>query len=242
MQNESIEPSNIPLMAGTQQIYALEQLQPDATKGHDRRRSPARVRVEKEPRPKKHEDSFGEDVDGDELVEWFLALFDGASTYASILAAVMFSSMILDLTEQTPPHGSEREVRIWSAIGAILFVLLVLVCQGASLLLRFHGIVIGKAYDNKKLLYRIGLSFISLLFQALWLAGTVFFCLVVKAYVPAAGKTALGLTGLLALICAIFWSIQLFREVVSQLRTFGCLAKKPQPAHNNESRSDDEES
>lgn len=210
------------------QISPVQPQHQDALGPREEHTAPDTVCVNEQVQPKPFGDIFEKDVDGAELVEWFRALFDGATTFASILAAVMFSSMILDLRTQNPPHGSEGEVRIWSAVGAILFVLLVLLCQGSSLLLRFHHEWFEIEYDGKKFWPRLFLSVISLFFQALWLTGTIFFCLVVKAYVTAVGWTAVGLTVILAIVCAGFWIVQFRREMRSQCKKRQRLKKNSQ--------------
>lgn len=160
--------------------------------------------------------AFEGDLDGDDIVNWYQKLFDGATTYASILAAVMFSTMIIDLDKVH--DGSDGKVRAWSAIGAILFVLLVLLCQGLSLLLTFHGKGIAEQYDAKKWCVRFFLAVVSLAFQGLLLAGTMFFCLVVKVYAPATGITAITITGVLMFISLFLWVNQLLVECWSQCK------------------------
>ena len=160
-------------------------------------------------------DSDGE-VKGDQIVQWFEQLFEKSTTFASILAAVMFSAMILDFENLRIPHGSHREVRTWSATGAMLFVLLVLLCTGCSLFLKFHGGYVASGYDKKLARVRYGFQVVSFLFQGLLLAGTLFFCLVVKAYVPAVGWTAFGITSVCLIACVILWVIQLVTEWKTQ--------------------------
>lgn len=89
------------------------------------------------------------DVPGDQIVQWFEQLFEKSTTFASILAAVMFSAMILDFDNINIPHGSQEQVRTWAATGAILFVLLVLLCTGSTLALKFHGTPIALKYNAK---------------------------------------------------------------------------------------------
>jgi hypothetical protein len=153
------------------------------------------------------------DIPGDQIVQWFEQLFEKSTTFASILAAVMFSAMILDFDNLRIPHGSHGEVRTWAATGAILFVLLVLLCTGCTLGLKFHGTPIAKQYDRKVALVRYGFQVVSFLFQGLLLTGTLFFCLVVKAYVPAVGWTAFGITSVCLLACLGLWVGQLRTEV-----------------------------
>lgn len=125
----------------------------------------------------------------------------------------MFSAMVLDLDSTTIPHGSAHEVRTWAATGAILFVLLVLLCTGCSLGLRFTSKLIILRYDAGDLYVRYGLALLSFLFQGLLLAGTLFFCLVVKAYVPVVGWVAFGITSVCLLLSLVFWILQLCKEV-----------------------------
>lgn len=161
---------------------------------------------------------FEGDHKGSEIVEWYHQLFQNATTFASILASVMFSAMVLDLNTVAPQYGSTSQVRTWSAIGAILFVLLVLICQGFSLMLKFHGTEFERLYDNKDLATRILLACVSLQFQGLLLTGTLFFCLVVKSYVPAAGWTAFGITSWFLLLSLLLWLRRIAWELWSQLR------------------------
>lgn len=152
------------------------------------------------------------EVKGDQIVQWFEQLFEKSTTFASILAAVMFSAMILDFDNLRIPHGSHHEVRTWSATGAMLFVLLVLLCTGCSLGLKFHRRPITSGYDKKLARVRYGFQVVSFLFQGLLLAGTLFFCLVVKAYVPAVGWTAFGITSVCVIACSYFWARQMWTE------------------------------
>ena len=152
------------------------------------------------------------EVPGDQIVQWFEQLFEKSTTFASILAAVMFSAMILDFDNLRIPHGSHHEVRTWAATGAILFVLLVLLCTGCTLGLKFHGKVIASKYDRPVAWVRYGFQLVSFLFQGLLLAGTLFFCLVVKAYVPAVGWTAFGISLVCLVACSIFWFLQFWTE------------------------------
>lgn len=127
--------------------------------------------------------------------------------------------MVLDLKgDSAPPHGSTSQVRTWSAIGAILFVLLVLLCQGFSLLLSFHGSGFERLYNNKHFGVRLLLAVVSLLFQLLLLTGTLFFSLVVKAYVPGAGWTAFGITLACLVVSLLFWAQRMAWECLSQIR------------------------
>jgi len=158
------------------------------------------------------------EVKGDQIVQWFEQLFEKSTTFASILAAVMFSAMILDFDNLRIPHGSHHEVRTWSATGAMLFVLLVLLCTGCSLVLKFYRGPITSGYDKKSAWVRYGFQYVSFLFQGLLLAGTLFFCLVVKAYVPAVGWTAFGITSICFIACLIIWVLQLKREGTTQRR------------------------
>jgi hypothetical protein len=152
------------------------------------------------------------EVPGDQIVQWFEQLFEKSTTFASILAAIMFSAMILDFDNLRIPHGSHQEVRVWAATGAMLFVLLVLLCTGCTLGLKFRGTVIASKYDRKVAWVRFGFQVVSFLFQGLLLAGTLFFCLVVKAYVPVVGWTAFGITSVCLVACFIFWAIQFCTE------------------------------
>ncbi|KAM0702691.1 hypothetical protein Q7P35_010123 [Cladosporium inversicolor] len=158
------------------------------------------------------------EVKGDQIVQWFEQLFEKSTTFASILAAVMFSAMILDFDNLRIPHSSHREVRTWSATGAMLFVLLVLLCTGCSLGLKFHGGPIASGYDKKLARVRYGFQVVSFLFQGLLLAGTLFFCLVLKAYVPAVGWTAFGITSVCLIACFVLWVIQFGTEWKEQRR------------------------
>lgn len=158
------------------------------------------------------------DVSGDQIVQWFEQLFEKSTTFASILAAVMFSAMILDFDNISIPHGSHEQVRTWAATGAILFVLLVLLCTGCNLALKFHGTPIASKYDTKVALVRFGFQLVSFLFQGLLLTGTLFFCLAVRAFVPAVGWTAFGITLGCLVVCLILWVGQLWTEINTQRR------------------------
>lgn len=158
------------------------------------------------------------DVSGDQIVQWFEQLFEKSTTFASILAAVMFSAMILDFDNISIPHGSHEQVRTWAATGAILFVLLVLLCTGCNLALKFHGTPIASKYDTKVALVRFGFQLVSFLFQGLLLTGTLFFCLAVRAFVLAVGWTAFGITLGCLVVCLILWVGQLWTEINTQRR------------------------
>lgn len=168
------------------------------------------------------------EVPGEQIVQWFEQLFEKSTTFASILAAVMFSAMILDFDNLRIPHGSHQEVRTWAATGAMLFVLLVLLCTGCTLGLKFHGKVIASNYDRRVIWVRFGFQVVSFLFQGLLLAGTLFFCLVVKAYVPAIGWTAFGITALCLVGCVIFWGIQFCTECRKPHRRSSCRTRSGQ--------------
>lgn len=161
---------------------------------------------------------FEGDNTGQEIVEWYHQLFQNATTFASILASVMFSAMVLDLNTAPPQHSSTSQMRTWSAIGAILFVILVLLCQGFSLILKFHGTEFEIFYDCKDLATRLLFAIVSLGFQGLLLTGTLFFCLVVKAYVPGAGWTAFGITSAFLLLSLLLWLRGVTWELWSQIR------------------------
>lgn len=158
------------------------------------------------------------DIPGDQIVQWFEQLFEKSTTFATILAAVMFSAMILDFDTIRIPHGSRDQVRTWAATGAILFVLLVLLCTGCTLALKFHGMPIAMKYNAKVALVRFGFQFVSFLFQGLLLTGTLFFCLVVRAFVPAVGWTAFGITSGCLVVCFVLWMGQLQTEIRTQRR------------------------
>ena len=158
------------------------------------------------------------DVPGDQIVQWFEQLFEKSTTFASILAAVMFSAMILDFDNISIPHGSHEQVRTWAATGAILFVLLVLLCTGCTLALKFHGTPIASKYNAQVALVRYGFQLVSFLFQGLLLTGTLFFCLVVRAYVPGVGWTAFGITLGCVVVCLSLWVGQLQTEIRTQRR------------------------
>jgi heme exporter protein D len=144
-------------------------------------------------------------------------MFEKATIFASILASAMFSAMILDLKPDTIPNGTEDEVRTWAASGAILFVILVLLCTGCSLGLKYHAETVASMYANQNRLVGFGLALGTLLFHGLLLSGTMFFCLVVKAYAPAIGWTAFGITALCALICFGVWAWELKGEILEQV-------------------------
>lgn len=168
------------------------------------------------------------EVPGEQIVQWFEQLFEKSTTFASILAAVMFSAMILDFDNLRIPHGSHQEVRTWAATGAMLFVLLVLLCTGCTLGLKFRGTVIASKYDRRVIWVRFGFQVVSFLFQGLLLAGTLFFCLVVKAYVPAVGWTAFGITAVCLVGCVIFWGIQFCIECRKPHRRSSCRTRSGQ--------------
>jgi hypothetical protein len=161
---------------------------------------------------------FEGDHEGKAIVEWYDQLFQNSTTFASILASVMLSAMVLDLSTVAPQHGSASQVRTWSATGAILFVPLVLLCQVSSLILKSHGTDFEELYDQKDLGIRLLFAIVSLLFQGLLLTGTIFFCLVVKAYVPGAGWTALGITSVFLLLSSLLWVKRIVWESWSQTR------------------------
>jgi hypothetical protein len=151
-----------------------------------------------------------EDVEvGKKVVDWYQQMFEKATTFSSILASVMFSAMVLDLDTTKIPHGNANEVRIWSATGAMLFVVLVLLCTGCSLGLNFRGESIASSYGNGSWLIPFSLAIVSFLFQGLLLSGTCFFCLVLTAYAPAIGWTGFGITVFCAFWCLVFWVVQL---------------------------------
>jgi len=157
-------------------------------------------------------------TEGEQIAQWFEQLFEKSTTFASILAAVMFSAMVLDFDSVKIPHGSDKEVRTWAATGAILFVLLVLLCTGCSLGLKFLRKPIGVRYNSEDAWVRFGFQVVSFLFQGLLLAGTLFFCLVVKAYAPGVGWTAFGITSVCLLASLYFWLRQLGVEIDTQRR------------------------
>jgi hypothetical protein len=165
-----------------------------------------------------HTMAFKNDVSGEHIVRWYQKLFTGATTFASILASIMFSVVVLDLHTTDFPKGTDCEcdVRTWAAAGAIMFVLLVLECQGCSLALNFHGRALARRYDSKEIFVRLMFAVVSLLFQELLLTGTLFFCLVVKAYVPAVGWSAFGVTSALMAASLGAWTFSLCIEFRSQ--------------------------
>lgn len=99
-----------------------------------------------------------------------------------------------------------------------MFVLLVLECQACSLALNFHGRYFARQYDRKVFWERLSSALISLLLQEILLTGTLFFCLVVKSYVPAVGWPAFGVTSFLVLVSLIVWSTGFWIECSSQCR------------------------
>ena len=161
--------------------------------------------------------SIADKFKGGKIVDWYQAMFEKTTTFASILASVMFSAMILDLSSGKIPNGTEVEVRTWAASGALLFVILVLLCTGCSLGLKYHAGPVARLYANKNRLVSFGFALGSLLFQGLLLSGTMFFCLVVKAYAPAIGWTAFGITALCTLISFGVWAWELKGEILKQL-------------------------
>ena len=154
----------------------------------------------------------------EKIVAWYLQMFEKAATFASILASVMFSAMILDLDTSKIPNGNEHEVRTWAAAGAALFVILVLLCTGSTLALlsRRENVMMGLANED----WRIGYFSVVVLFvfQGLLLSGVFFFCLVVTAYAPAVGWTALGCTSLSAMVAFDFTIEGLTVEILRQRR------------------------
>jgi hypothetical protein len=158
-----------------------------------------------------------DELRGAKIVDWYQAMFEKTTTFASILASAMFSAMILDLDPGKIPNGTEKEVRTWAASGALHFVILVLLCTGCSLFLKYHSEAIAKRYVVKDLLVGFGFALGSLLFQGLLLSGTMFFCLVVKAYAPAIGWTAFGITAFCTLISFGIWAWELKNEIMRQL-------------------------
>jgi hypothetical protein len=157
--------------------------------------------------------STADKSEGVKIVDRYQQMFEKATTFSSILAAVLFSAMVLDLDTSKIPHGNENELRIWAATGAMLFVILVLLCTGCSLGLKFHGDTISNSYGDGGWRFFILLTVGSFLFQGLLLSGTCCFCLVLKAYVPAIGWTAFGITVLCAVVCFIFWVLELIFEI-----------------------------
>ncbi|OQO15037.1 hypothetical protein B0A48_00419 [Cryoendolithus antarcticus] len=162
------------------------------------------------------EQAFDGNVSGEHIVSWYQDLFSDSTTYASILASVMFSSMIQDLDEKLYSPVQRHHIRTYSAAGAVLFVCLVLLCQGFALVLKFHSGILAREYDSKDRGVRIMLQAFSLLFQQVLLVGTVFFCLVVKVY-----HVKIGLTGLVITFVAISvsfgsWLVTAAIEVRSQ--------------------------
>jgi hypothetical protein len=133
----------------------------------------------------------------------------------------MFSAMILDFDTVNVPHGGDHEVRTWAAAGSILFVLLVLLCTGCSLGLRFNREWIARTYDDTDSFVRFMLALGFFLFQGLEQTGTLFFCLVVKAYVPAIGWTAFGLTSIFLSFSLGLWIYQLCKEISTQRKKRG---------------------
>jgi hypothetical protein len=65
---------------------------------------------------------------------------------------------------------------------------------------------------------RLSFALISLLFQELLLTGTLFFCLVVKSYVPAVGWPAFGVTSFLVLLSLVVWLTGFWIECMSQYK------------------------
>ena len=66
------------------------------------------------------------------------------------------------------------------------------------------------------LMFGFGFALGSLLFQGLLLSGTMFFCLIVKAYAPAIGSTAFGITAFCTLISFGIWAWELKNEIMRQ--------------------------
>jgi hypothetical protein len=116
----------------------------------------------------------------------------------------MSSAMMLDFDSGKIPNGTEDEVRTWTASSATLFVILGLLCTGCTLGLKHYAGPIAHLYADKSRLVGFGFAMGSVLFQGLLLSGTVFFCLVAKAYTPAIGWaigwTAFEVTALCTLI------------------------------------------
>jgi hypothetical protein len=162
--------------------------------------------------------STADKLKGRKIVEWYEAMFEKTTTFASILASVMFSAMILELDSGNMPNGTEDEVRTWAASGALLFVILVLLCTGGSLGMKYHAERIARLYTKKNRLVGFVFALGSLLFQGLLLSGTMFFCLVVKAYAPVIGWTAFGITAVCALMSLGVWAWELKGEILKQLR------------------------
>lgn len=156
--------------------------------------------------------SIADELKGKNIVDWYQQMFEKATTFASILASVMFSAMVLDLNTSKIPYGNESEVRVWSATGAMLFVILVLLCTGCSLGLKFRGDGIATRYGKGEMSVFFLLAASSFLFQGLLLSGTCFFCLVLKAYAPAIGWTAFAITAFCTLVCFIVWVLELIIE------------------------------
>jgi hypothetical protein len=127
-------------------------------------------------------------------------MFEKTTTFASILASVMSSAMILDFDSGKIPNGTEDEVRTWTTSSATLFLILGLLCTGCNVGLKHYAGPIAHLYADKTRLVGFGFALGSVLFQGLLLSGTVFFCLVAKAYAPAIGWTAFEVTALCTLI------------------------------------------
>ncbi|OQO14349.1 hypothetical protein B0A48_01225 [Cryoendolithus antarcticus] len=160
--------------------------------------------------------AFDGDVSGALIVSWYQNLFSNSTTYASILASVMFSSMIQDLDERLYSNDQRHQIRLYSAVGAVLFVCLVLLCQGFALGLKFHSRLLARKYDSKHRGVRIMLQVFSLLFQQLLLVGTVFFCLVVKVYDFKIGLAGLVTTWIVMGISLVSWLMAAATETRSQ--------------------------
>nr|OQO21566.1 hypothetical protein B0A51_11914 [Rachicladosporium sp. CCFEE 5018] len=164
------------------------------------------------------EQAFYSDVSGDHIIAWYQDLFSGSTVYASILASVMFSSMLLDPDKTLYSDAQRHDIRTYSAVGAVLFVCLVLFCQCFSLVLKFHGKMLAMAYDSKHVWLRIMLQTLSLLFQQLLLVGTVFFCLVVRVYHHAVGLIGMVITFVVIAVSFGSWFVTAVIETRSQCK------------------------
>jgi uncharacterized membrane protein len=93
--------------------------------------------------------------------------------------------------------------------------------QVAASGLRFNREWIARKYDDTDSFVRFMLALGFFLFQGLEQTGTLFFCLVVKAYVPAIGWTAFGLTSIFLSFSLGLWIYQLCKEISTQRKKRG---------------------
>ena len=90
----------------------------------------------------------------------------------------------------------------------MLFILTVLVCQGAGQMFRFEEGSIIEGINNDEPAIRWFLAVLALQLQLQVIAAFLFLELVLAAHVPVVGWVGLSLTGVLALLAIFLWVLQ----------------------------------